>query len=119
MFTIDYDPRTNRLLVHVRDFWTSESVSQFAAAMGAKAQEIRATRSDYDAIIESLDFPVQSNDVADLLGALGRGALALTSGRAAIVVGSRLNRMQAERTHTDPRVRVFMTMADAEAWLAA
>lgn len=36
----------------------------------------------------------------------------------AIVVGSHLNRMQAERTHTDPRFRVFMTMAEAEAWLA-
>ncbi|RYY32322.1 MAG: hypothetical protein EOP59_19350 [Sphingomonadales bacterium] len=118
-FKIDYDPRRNRLNVEIRDFWTVETVREFAAASGARAQQVRAIRDDYDVLIDSRDFPVQANDVADLLPQIAEGGLALTTGRAASVVGSRLNKMQAERTQSHPRLRIFMTMAEAEAWLAA
>lgn len=118
-FQLDYDPRRNRILAVIRDFWTVETVQEFAAATGAKAQEVRAIRDDYDVLIDSRDFPVQANDVAGLLPQIAEGGLALTTGRAASVVGSRLNKMQAERTQTHPRLRMFMTMAEAEAWLAA
>ncbi|MCA1198284.1 hypothetical protein K9B35_09920 [Sphingomonas sp. R647] len=117
-FQIDYDPRRNRLNVEIRDFWTVETVRDFAAASGAKAQQARAIRDDYDVLIDSRDFPVQANEVADLLPQIAEGGLALTTGRAASVVGSRLNKMQAERTQSHPRLRIFMTMAEAEAWLA-
>ncbi|WP_144034406.1 hypothetical protein [Sphingomonas sp. IBVSS2] len=116
-FRLDYDPRRNRILVHIRDFWTVETVRAFAAAAGAKAQEVRAIRDDYDVLIDSRDFPVQANDVADLLPSIAEAGLTLTSGRAASVVGSHLNKLQAERTQTHPRMRIFMTMEEAEAWL--
>ncbi|MEG3179343.1 hypothetical protein [Sphingomonas sp. LT1P40] len=118
-FQIDYDPLRNRLNVMIRDFWTVETVKEFAAASGAKAQETRAIRADYDVLIDSRNFPVQANDVADLLPAIADGGLALTSGRAASVVGSALNKMQAERTQTHPRLKIFLTMNEAEAWLAS
>ena len=117
MFRIDYDPRANRIVLHVSGFWTVEEVRAFAAATGAKSQEARAIRDDYDVLVESLDFPVQASDVADLLTQVMLGGMALTSGRAAVVVGSQLNRMQAERTLVHPHVRVFLTLAEAEAWL--
>ena len=116
-FRLDYDSGRNRIRVHLRDFWTVETVRDFAAAAGAKAQEVRAIRADYDVLIDSCDFPVQANDVADLLPSIAEAGLRLTSGRAAAVVGSHLNKLQAERTQTNPRMRVFMTMAEAEAWL--
>ena len=52
-FGFDYDPRRNRILVHIRDFWTMETVRAFAAAAGAKAQEVRAIRDDYDVLIRA------------------------------------------------------------------
>jgi hypothetical protein len=57
-------------------------------------------------------------DVADLLSEIMRGGMAITTGRAAVVVGSQLNKAQAERTLVHPRVRVFTTMKAARAWLA-
>ena len=117
-FRLDYDAGRNRILIHIRDFWTVETVRDFATAAGAKAQEVRAIRDDYDVLIDSRDFPVQANDVADLLPSIAEAGLTLTSGRAASVVGSHLNKLQAERTQTHPRMRIFMTMAAAEAWLA-
>ncbi|MDQ0251536.1 hypothetical protein J2W22_003624 [Sphingomonas kyeonggiensis] len=116
-FRMEYDAARNRILVEIRDFWTVETVQAFAAAAGAKAQEVRAIRSDYDVLIDSRALPVQANDVADLLPSIAEAGLTLTSGRAASVVGSALNKLQAERTQTHPRMRIFMTMEEAEGWL--
>jgi hypothetical protein len=117
-FRLDYDARRNLILIDLRDFWTVETVHEFAAAAGAKAQEVLAIRKDYDVLIDSRDFPVQANDVADLLPSIAQAGLTLTSGRAASVVGSHLNKLQAERTQTHPRMRIFMSFEEAEAWLA-
>lgn len=117
-FSFHYDASANRMHVMIRDLWTVETVREFATASGAAAQAARAIRADYDILIDSRDFPVQSNDVADLLPSIAQAGLTLTSGRAASVVGSHLNKLQAERTQTHPRMRIFMTMAKAEAWLA-
>ena len=45
-----------------------------------------------------------------------RGSINLTSGHVAIVVGSQLNKLQAERTLVHPRVRIFLSMEDADRW---
>lgn len=116
-FRMDYDAARNRILVDIRAFWTIETVREFAAAAGALAQQVLAIRNDYDVLIDSRDFPVQANDVADLLPSIAEAGLTLTSGRAASVVGSHL-KLQAERTQTHPRMRIFMTVEEAEAWLA-
>ncbi len=119
MFRIDYDRRANCLNIHVAGFWKPEDVAELAREAGAKALAARAIRSDFDACVESLDFPVQAMDVADLLSQIMRGGMAMTTGRAAVVVGSQLNKAQAERTLVHPRLRVFVALAPARAWLAA
>jgi hypothetical protein len=117
-YSFDYDPARNRVTVRMLDFWTVETVREFAAASGAFAQETRAIRADYDVLVDSTDFPVQSNDVADLLPSITLAGMALTSGRAASVVASHLNKLQADRTQTHKRFRAFLTREEAEAWLA-
>lgn len=118
MFQVEYHARTNLLTLTVEGFWQPDDVTAFAACVGAKMQEVIAIRTDFDVIVESLDFPVQAIDVADLLISIMRGGMAHTSGRAAVVVGSHLNKVQAERTLVHPRVRVFLALADAKQWLA-
>ena len=118
MFDVHYDRRTNCLKIIVKGFWKPDDVGALARVVGAKAIEARAIRDDFNALVESLEFPVQANDVADLLANIMRGGMAQTKGRAAIVVGSLLNKAQAERTLAHPRVRVFTTIAAAEAWLS-
>ena len=92
-------------------------VPAFAAAVGAKAREAKAMGDDFDTIVESLEFPVQAPDVADMLTQVMESGMTLTSGRAAVVVGSLLNKFQAERTLVHPRVRVFLSMEEARRWL--
>ncbi|MGY2733227.1 hypothetical protein [Sphingomonas sp. UYP23] len=119
MFHIEYDRNANRLTLRVAGFWKPEDVTVFAREVGASVLAARAIRSDFDVCVESLDFPVQAMDVADLLSQIMRGGMAMTTGRAAVVVGSQLNKAQAERTLVHPRLRVFLTLAPARAWLAA
>lgn len=116
-YRLDYDPQRNRMTVVMRDLWTVDTVREFATVAGAKAQETIAIRNDYDVLVDTRDFPVQPNDVADLLPSITQAGLTLTSGRAASVVASHLNKLQADRTQTHPRFRAFMTLEEAEAWL--
>jgi hypothetical protein len=118
MYRVAYDPKTDRVMVHVSGFWKPEDVAAFATAAGEALAEARAAGGTYDSLVESFDFPVQSNEVADLLTNVMHASLPHTTGRAAIVVGSHLNKLQVDRTLVHPRVRGFMTMAEAEAWLA-
>lgn len=118
MFRVDYDISANLLTINVRGFLKPEDVAVFAAAVDAKAREANAIRDDFNVLVESLEFPVQANDVADLLTQIMRRGIVLTSGRAAVVVGSQLNKLQAERTLVHPRVQVFSAMDAAHDWLA-
>ena len=117
MYRVAYDAPANVLRIHVSGFWKPEDVPPFAKAVGTAGQAARAVRDDFDTLVESLDFPVQANDVADLLTNVLTGGQALTSGRFAIVVGSHLNRLQVERTLIHPRLRTFLSVDEAQAWL--
>ena len=116
MFQVDYDRRANCLIIDVAGFWKPEHVVELAREVGAKARQAQAIRDDFNVIVTSFDFPVQANDVADLLANIMRGGMTLTSGKCAVVVGSQLNRAQAERTLVHPRLRVFLTLDEARRW---
>lgn len=117
MFHVEYGRDTNILTISVKGFWQPADIPSFAKEIGTKAQQARAIRKDFDVLVESFEFPVQANDVADLLTGIMRGGMALTNGRTAVVVGSLLNKAQAERTLVHPRVRIFLTLEDAHTWL--
>jgi hypothetical protein len=117
MFQVEYDRQANCLTMRIEGFWPPDMVVLFAKEVGVQARQAREIRDDFNVLVESLAFPVQANNVADLLTNIMRGGITLTSGRAAVVVGSQLNKAQAERTLVHPRVRIFLTIQDARDWL--
>ena len=118
MFQVRYDHTTNCLTMIVKGFWKPEDVTSLAREVGSKAREAQAIRDDFNVLVESFEFPVQANDIADMLTNIMRGGMTFTKDRAAVVVGSQLNKAQAERTLVHPRLRVFLTLEDARDWLA-
>lgn len=118
MFRLDYDASTNILTIHVKGFWTPEMVPEFSGALLQQVRTLQAAGVAFDVMVESLEFPVQSNEVADMMTGVMAAGFALTTGRAAVVVGSQLNKLQAERTLVHPRLRVFRAIDQAKAWLA-
>ncbi len=119
MFHVDYDRNANCLNIRVEGFWKPEDVASLAKEVDIKARAAKAVRPDFNACVESLKFPVQAMDVADLLAHIMQAGMAMTTGRAAVVVGSLLNKAQAERTLVHPRVRLFLAVDKAREWLAA
>lgn len=117
MFRVEYDSPDNLLSISVRGFLTPQDASVLASAVDAKAREAHAVRDDFNVVVESLEFPVQATDVADLLTEIMRRGIVLTSGRVAVVVGSHLNKLQAERTLVHPRVQIVSSMDAAQLWL--
>lgn len=118
MFRIAYDSHADCLTIEAAGFWQPQDVPAFSDALEAAGREARAASPAFSAIILSADFPVQANDVADLLGGVMARCIGLTSGHVAVVVASQLNKMQVERTLVHPRVKPFLSEADARAWLA-
>lgn len=118
MVRIDERRQRGLLTIAIDGFLARDDLPGLATALGTRAREAHAAGRAFDVLVDSRGFPVQANDVADGLAAIMRGGMALTSGRAAVVVGSQLNRLQAERTLVHPRLRVFMALDEAEEWLA-
>ncbi len=116
---VDIDETAGLLTITIDGFLTPDEVPALAAALGGRARQAHAAGRPFDVLVDSRGFPVQANDVADGLTLIMRGGMALTPGHAAVVVGSHLNKLQAERTLVHPRLRVFLTLDDAKAWLAA
>ena len=118
MYRFDYDRAVDCFRIHVSGFWTPADVQEFGPALHAKAKEIGRQSPRFDVMIESLDFPVQANDVADMLNGVMAQSIEITQGRVAVVVASQLNKLQVERTLVHPRVRPFLSIAQGQAWLA-
>lgn len=117
MFRIEHDARDHIVRISVKGFWRPEDVPAFAKAVGTAALQARAAAPDFCVLIESLEFPVQSNEVADLMTSIMLGGTALTTGYVAIVVASQLNKLQAERTLAHPRVQIFLSLEEGNRWL--
>ncbi|MEG3176631.1 hypothetical protein U1872_10355 [Sphingomonas sp. RB3P16] len=117
MFHVDHQSQPGVLRISVRGFLAPADAVALGQAVLAGAQAARAQRADFDVLVISLGFPVQANDVADQLGRIMQRGMLLTQGRAAVVVGSQLNKLQAERTLQHPRLRVFDTIEAATGWL--
>ncbi len=119
MYEIRYDAAAKILHLKFTGFWTLETVHRLAADVMAAGQRIEGTPKVFDVLTDSTDFPVQANAVSEALASVMNAGYALRTGRTAIAVSSMLNKIQAERTLGHPTVRVFLSLDEARAWLAA
>ncbi|HEX8447529.1 MAG TPA: hypothetical protein VF649_13060 [Sphingomonas sp.] len=116
-FDVRYDHADRILHWTMRDFWEMADVAAFATAMQRAVAVLGAPPHVYDALCDSRGFPVQSGEVSLALGRINDVGRTMRSGRTAIVVGSTMNKLQAQRTLIDPDLRVFLTLDAAMAWL--
>ncbi|TZG29336.1 hypothetical protein [Sphingomonas montanisoli] len=118
MFSFVHDADANILRINVEGLYEMENVPALAAALVSAAHRAGAASDDFDVLVESLDFPLQHEDVNEKFVEIMRAGMAQTKGYAAIVVGTPENFEQASRTLLHPNLRVFMSMMEAEEWLA-
>jgi hypothetical protein len=119
MYRIEYDRGAKCLNIHVAGFWQVGDVQPFSDALETASRQAHAICPAFSAVIHSADFPVQANEVADLLTGVMARCIGSAGGNVGILVASQLNKMQVERTLVHPRVKPFLTLAEAQTWAAA
>jgi len=118
-FTVGHDPERALIVVTMHDFWTVETVDAYGAALGPVIGAALSAGGPVALLIDCMAYPVQSAAVAERFVTLAAtfpppspdGVRAV-----AIVVGSMLNKMQAQRTF-GPMVTIFTDHDEAAASL--
>lgn len=118
-FSINHDPAHGVLRLTLTGYWSPPTLKAFADQLLLVAGKLKVARIPFGVLSDSRHFDVQSADVSDGFTRLMASAGRVHDGRTAIVVGSMINKLQAERAMGSTRLRVFLDMAEAEAWLAS
>lgn len=119
MYVIQFDPETRILHLTLEGFWSVEILDDFATELRAKSTELQKLYGTYATLSDSTGFAVQSLEVARGFEKIQTRGVHANLGPTAIVAGSMLNKLQAERSLKGPRVRVFLRLDEAQNWLAS
>lgn len=119
MFKIVLEPQNALIVTTFEGFWDAATMTAFEAAEREAVKELSQTVGEFDQLIDSRNYPVQSPSIiarhvawAEQLGQLGLRRTAMVMGE------SGLARMQANRISTHDH-RSFATEAEAREWLCA
>ena len=118
MYTIKFDASTRTLHLELEGFWSVGTLTAFAAELLVKTTALNLRYGKFAILSDSTRFPVQSSAVSAGFERIRERGAQLHKGHTAVVVGSVLNKMQAERSLRGPHVRVFLSANDAKRWLA-
>jgi hypothetical protein len=116
-FEIHVDEAAGIVRTVLRGFWTLEDLAAFGRGMFAAVGRVAPRHAVFALMSDSSAFKIQSAEVGEAFAKMMDQGNRAHAGPTAIVVGTTLNKLQAERLFTDPRVRVFIEAADAQAWV--
>lgn len=117
MFRIEYDEDSILLKLTLKGYWTMEEFKAYEAEVISVVQQINRRHKNFRILSESAEFEVQSIEIGAAF-AEGLGIIAkANAGPIALVAGSILNKMQAERVFPYPNVRVFLDSDAAREWI--
>lgn len=117
MYAIRFDPIRRIFHFELHGFWSIGTVIQFGAELLARTTVARVRHGRYAVLSDSREFPIQSAGVAPYFERIMARGIEMDVGPCAIVVGSHLNKLQAERLFQGGRARVVLDYAEAAAWL--
>jgi hypothetical protein len=118
-FEIKADVDTGIVTTVLRGFWTLATLDGFAAGMADAIGKVAPHHPVFALLSDSTEFQIQTPAVGARFAEMMTAGAAMHLGPTAIVVGTVLNKLQAERLFTDPRVRVFTDAGEARRWIDA
>jgi hypothetical protein len=116
MYTIEVDTRRHLLRLTLEGFWQMDTVRAFAADEQAAAARLTCGAGEHLVLADLSGFTIQSQEVVAMCKAFINGATN-SSKRLALVAGPGLARIQYKRVMGRDHMRMFQTIAEAEAWL--
>lgn len=117
MYDVTFDEAERTLKVVVEGFWTDSVQREFARDYGLAIRRCRQSRRPFTLLVDAQRFAVQPKSIVAGMAAVHDAEAAVERAPTAIVVGSAILKLQAERTITGDNVRVFLEMPVAVAWL--
>jgi len=116
MYEIDYEESAQTLHLRLTGFWTEATMASFKNEFMLLTQRLVRAKANFVVLSDCREYPVQSPEImiawADILGA--KPAVTVPY---AIIVGSMLNKLQAERGLIAPNVKIFTSIEAGKAWL--
>jgi hypothetical protein len=116
MFQFKIDEKNRIVQVELAGIMSVAEVDQLSKELLEKASTARRKFGSFRLLVDAASCPVQPAEALSrvvLPGDLLKG----DDDRSAVVVGSTLQKLQATRVLVDERVRLFMSTAEAKAWL--
>lgn len=112
-----YDPATGMVRCCTKGLLTADILNDYESALQRAVTLARRQSPEILLLFDSSEASVQPPEIIERLSAFGH-AIRKPDDRLAVVVGSMLVKMQADRTMKDfAYEQVFRTVADAEVWL--
>jgi len=116
MYKIRFDEASGILICNNGGFWTIETAACFFDDLNTAILEALKRSGQARLLIDNSDFPVQSQEVIELMAERTERMGALRA-RTAIVMTRALAKIQAKRIINNPDVAIFEDSGAAKAWL--
>ena len=117
-YSIAIDRRRKLLRIDFHGFFTRADLAGYLETKQAALAELACRQNEHVTLCNFSTCSPQSQDVLDLFKCSLEDP-AYMSRRLAVVVGTMLSRLQARRVVTRRDIDIFLTVAEAEAWLFA
>jgi len=118
MYELRYDANGNILNLRLTGFWTEDTMRGFLGAFMPMVSRLSISSPDFVVLSDCRDYPVQSPAIGIAWSRILGENPAVTVPYA-VVVGSVLNKLQAERALIAANVKIFTEMDEAAVWLEA
>jgi hypothetical protein len=117
MYAIVADQELRMLRIVLRGFWTAEVMARYLSEVRRAMGSLVQTGGCKYVLIDMLDFPIQSKEIAEAHANALRAVKQTGDTRVALILQSALSRLQAARVATDTGHQSFASEAEAMAWL--
>ena len=119
MFVIDHESADNLLTMTLSGFWTPSQAERFALDATQWLARLRTGGGKILTLCDASANQVPSVDVIARLNDVNAQLVQNAGDRMALIVGGSLAAMQARRMLLSDQSRLFVTVAEARAWLLA
>jgi hypothetical protein len=117
MYGFDFDERTGVLRASATGFWSAEDADRFRDELRVRAVDAKQRSGRLRLLVDGTGSQVQKPEVTNRLATLAADLIQSPDDRIAVVVGSNLIKMQAERILQSDGAQAFLSSAEAKAWL--
>ncbi len=118
MYSFDFDEAAGVLRASAGGFWSADDADAFREELRARATDARRRAGRLRLLVDGTGSQVQKPEVTDRLATLAAALIQSPRDRIAVVIGSSLIKMQAERVLQTDGAQAFLSSAEANAWLA-